>query len=134
MKIVACYYRSSQWFVAWVDYFVYQRWLMFEVIDVLWQWVEECDEVVWLIKYVESRVDKEKACYGLRQVVYQDRIEFFHRAKFELARKMQVLKQIKVKVRTSVKYMLQAPYAINMKFWKFHCCFDEYERNFCFEK
>ncbi len=45
-----------------------------------------------MIEYVQDRVDKEKACYKLRRVVCQDRIEFVHQAKYELEHMMLVLK------------------------------------------
>jgi hypothetical protein len=44
-----------------------------------------------LIKYVEMRDDKEKACYRLPLVACQDRNEFVHRAKYELEHMMLVL-------------------------------------------
>ena len=45
---------------------------MYEVIDVLLQLVEERDEVVVLIKYIEMRDGKEKAYCRLLLVVCQD--------------------------------------------------------------
>ncbi len=64
---------------------------MCEVIDVLSQLVEERDEVVLLIKCVEMRDNKEKACYRLPLVVCQDRNESVRRAKYELVHMMLVL-------------------------------------------
>jgi hypothetical protein len=46
-----------------------------------------------LIRYVETRDDKEKACYRLPSVVCQHRNEFVHRAKYVLEHMMLVLQK-----------------------------------------
>jgi hypothetical protein len=67
---------------------------MSEVIDVFPQLIEERDEVVVLIEYIEMRDHKEKSGCRLPVVVCQSRNDFVHRAKYELEHMMLVLKQI----------------------------------------
>ncbi len=64
-----------------------------------------------MIKYSQNRVDKEKAYYGLRLMVYQDQIEFVDRDKYELEHMMLVLKkdeiQNKNKNKVYVRYSMR---------------------------
>ncbi len=73
-----------------------------------------------MIKYVQSRADKEKACYKLRQMVYQDRIESVHRAKYGFEHMMLVLKQTKARIKkragTNVQGSMHLDAILNISF------------------